>query len=100
MKTVKIEVGEVLGREVSTVDLMKILLDVAPPNGFKRSDYKMCDAIENQMMDAVDDGKESFELDEDQFKYLCGIIDGGKWGTRAEIVRNFVQQFTINPANL
>ena len=100
MKTVKIETGLVNGREVSTVDLMKILLDVSPPNGFKRSDYKICDAIEKQMMEAVDEGDESFQVDEDQFKYLCENVDRAQWGTRAEIVRNFVQTFTINPANL
>jgi hypothetical protein len=103
MKTIELITGLAAGKETSTRELIKIVLDTRPAEGFSFQDLKDRMRIQSAMdkskstvgAEGAGDLEESFELEDNDFTNFRRLVSQSRWNVRDQFVFDFLSKYSL-----
>jgi hypothetical protein len=101
-KIIQLKTGLVAGSEMSTRDLIKIVLDTIPPQGFSFQDLKTRLRIQAALekskstvgAEGAGDLEETFELEDNDYENFRMLVTQSRWNVRDKFVYDFLAEHT------
>ena len=87
MKSINNKKVELLGKDVTYAELLRACNDVAPEKGWTVSEQKKALRVDT----ALDNAKETIELEDADFDYLKPKVTGMTWALKAQALVDFTE---------